>query len=191
MNKLRVAIILTAAFPSIAAAQFFDFYSITPPADGVYQNASGFYGNWQSVSTGGYATFLDTTLAPASISLTATFDTHNLLVRSPVAAAGQFSFDYEKTVNYGVVIAAYTIDGGATIVGLPGLSGSVSVMVPGDAMIGFKVLTGTGNNQITLKITNFSAPGAAVPEPAETAAMVALGLGAFAWVRRNRKTAAC
>ena len=30
----------------------------------------------------------------------------------------------------------------------------------------------------------------AVPEPAETAAMVGLGLGAFAWIRRNRKTAA-
>ena len=30
----------------------------------------------------------------------------------------------------------------------------------------------------------------AVPEPAETAAMIGLGLGAFAWARRNRKTAA-
>jgi hypothetical protein len=169
-----------AAAPVSALADFSGPYSVNPPANGSYANASanGAFGNWTGTWNSIWMVNLNTGSAPSLISMSLpnnlqlnTIDTYTFLVTA--AATGLVSFNFSTIINGGsILFQDVTTSSSSSLSG----SSSFSTSVNAGDIFGFK-LTANYLANASLTVSNFSGPlrPSGVPEQGSTLALFALG----------------
>ncbi|MGZ4982687.1 MAG: hypothetical protein ACXV9Q_01180 [Chthoniobacterales bacterium] len=169
-----------AAAPVSALADFSGPYSVNPPGNGSYNNATanGAFGNWTGAWNGLGTVNLNTSSAPSQIVMGITnsaqfnsTETYSFLVTA--AAAGLVSFNFSANNSNGsVMFLDMTTAFSSSLSG----NSSFSTNVNAGDIFGFK-LTATYIGSSSLLVSNFSGPRptTGVPEQGSTLALFALG----------------